>query len=112
MSIYTYYLVTFPPVTYFLKFSLLGILKLALSKYYLALQFLSKQCLLWTLLQLQCCLCQSFYDVAHFLITCIKHLSISNITSNDIHHSKMKVLARKMLTYYLILLLGKNCIGI
>ena len=109
MSIYI--LVTFPPVTYFLKFSLLGILKLV-NTTYLALQFLSKQCLLWTLLQLQCCLCQSFNDVAHFLITCIKHLSISNITINDIHHSKMKVLARQMLTYYLILLLGKNCIGI
>ena len=105
MSIYISYI-----STCYIFFKVHFIRNSKVSKYYIALQFLSKQCLLWTLLQLQCCLCQSFNDVAHFLITCIKHLSISNITSNDIHHSKMKVLARQMLTYYLILLLGKNCI--
>ena len=56
MSIYTYYLVTFPPVTYFLKFSLLGILKLALSKYYLALQFLSNNAYFGL-----CCNCNVVY---------------------------------------------------
>ena len=69
MSIYISYI-----STCYIFFKVQFIRNSKVSKYYLALQFLSKQCLLWTLLQLQCCLCQSFNDVAHFMITCIKHL--------------------------------------